>query len=146
LISTALVVFGWAWFMNSDSFSTIWKMFGIANQTLAVIALSVLSAWLANEGRARFVWVTLMPMAIVIVTTSTAATIMLKGNFDTISTQFEKGTGGSAESVQAMILGGLVLAMVSTAAIVVVTSLARVRRALAGEVVAANMPAEAGAV
>src|SRR5204862_5023483 len=32
IVSTALIVFGWAWFMNSDQFMTIWAMFGIANQ------------------------------------------------------------------------------------------------------------------
>jgi carbon starvation protein len=138
LISTALVVFGWAWFMNSDSFATIWKMFGIANQMLAVIALAVVSAWLVNEGRVRYVWVTLAPMAVVIVTTGSAASIMLAGQFTTIATQFQNGNGSGAESLKAMLLAGLILAMLITAGIVVVASLVRVRRALLGEQVVAT--------
>jgi carbon starvation protein len=113
-------------------------MFGIANQMLAVIALAVVSAWLANEGRARYVWVTLAPMAVVIVTTGSAATVMLSGQFTTIATQFQNGNGAGAESLKAMLLAGLILAMLITAGIVVVSSLVRVRRALLGERVAAT--------
>ena len=51
-ICTALIVLGWAWFMGSDSFMTIWAMFGVANQMLAVIALAIVSAYLANVGKA----------------------------------------------------------------------------------------------
>ena len=77
IVSTALIVAGWAWFLNSDSFATIWKMFGIANQALAVIALAVLSCYLVNSGRAKYVWVTLLPMAFVGTTTGSAAAVML---------------------------------------------------------------------
>ena len=47
-------------------------MFGIANQMLAVIALAIVSAYLANEGRARYLWVTGVPMLVVMTTTGTA--------------------------------------------------------------------------
>src|SRR5205814_293329 len=65
IASTVLIVFAWAWFMNSDSFDTIWTMFGIANQMLAVIALTVVSVCLVNEGKGRYVWVTVVPLAVV---------------------------------------------------------------------------------
>ena len=84
IVSTALIVAGWAWFLNSDSFATIWKMFGIANQSLAVIALAVLSCYLVNSGRAKYVWVTLIPMAFVGTTTGSAAAVMLAGLVTTI--------------------------------------------------------------
>jgi carbon starvation protein len=87
IISTALIVFGWAWFMNSDQFMTIWAMFGIANQMLAVIALAIVSAYLANVGKARYLWVTVLPMLVVMTTTSTAAVQMLIGQIDGICTQ-----------------------------------------------------------
>ncbi len=85
ILSTALIVAGWAWFLNSDSFATIWKMFGIANQALAVIALAVLSCYLVNSGRAKYVWVTLIPMAFVGTTTGSAAAVMLSGLVTTIT-------------------------------------------------------------
>ena len=51
IISTALIVWAWAYFINADSFAAIWTMFGIANQMLAVIALSILTVIIAREGR-----------------------------------------------------------------------------------------------
>ena len=47
-------------------------MFGIANQLLAVIALSVITVWIVNQGRARYAPVTLLPLAFVTSTTMTA--------------------------------------------------------------------------
>lgn len=87
-LSTALIVFGWAWFMQSGSFAVIWKVFGIANQMLAVIALAIVSAYLANEGRAKYLWATVIPMCVVCTTTTTAAVMMLKGYVDQIVNQF----------------------------------------------------------
>ena len=88
-----VIVAGWAWFMNSDQFSTIWAMFGIANQMLAVIALAVVSVWLVNEGRARYLWVTAGPMLCVLTTTTTAAAEMLAGQIDGIRTQLANPAG-----------------------------------------------------
>ena len=51
---TALVVLGWGSFIWSGSVETIWPMFGMANQLLAVIALSVVTTALFNSGRARY--------------------------------------------------------------------------------------------
>ncbi|MBC8108622.1 MAG: carbon starvation protein A [Anaerolineae bacterium] len=94
IVSTGLIVFGWAWFMNSDSFDTIWRMFGVANQMLAVIALAIVSAFLFNTGRSKYLWVTLVPMAIVLTTTTTAAVYMLSGQIDGITTQLQKESAG----------------------------------------------------
>src|SRR4051794_41532259 len=41
VVSTGLVVVGWSYFIWTGSIDTIWPMFGIANQLLAAIALSV---------------------------------------------------------------------------------------------------------
>jgi carbon starvation protein len=131
-VATGLVVFAWAWFMNSDSFATIWKMFGIANQMLAVIALAVVTAWLANEGRARYAWVTLVPMAVIVVTTGSAASVMLAGQFQTIRTAAGNGATFGPEGVKAILLASLIVAMLVCAAIVVVNSLLRLRAVVAG--------------
>jgi carbon starvation protein len=72
LLSTGLVVLGWGYFIWTSSIDTIWPMFGIANQLLAVVALATVTSWLVNEGRARFAWVTLAPMLFVTTTTSCA--------------------------------------------------------------------------
>ena len=49
ILSTALIVVGWAYFINANSFAAIWPMFGVANQMLAVIALAVLTVILAQR-------------------------------------------------------------------------------------------------
>src|SRR6478736_2328250 len=69
----------WAWFMQSGSFAVIWAVFGIANQMLAVIALAIVSVYLVNEGRGKYLWATAVPMCFVFTTTSSAAALMLKG-------------------------------------------------------------------
>ena len=56
---------------------TIWPMFGIANQMLAVIALAIVSAYLVNEGRAKYLWVTVVPMLVVATTTFSAGAELL---------------------------------------------------------------------
>ena len=91
ILSTGLIVCGWAWFMQSDNFMTIWAMFGVANQMLAVIALAIVSAYLANSGKARYLWVTVLPLLFVMTTTSTAAMQLLAGQIDGIRMQLASG-------------------------------------------------------
>jgi len=73
VISTLLVVVCWSYFIWTGSIDTIWPMFGIANQLLAAIALSVATTVMINAGRGKYAFVTLLPMAFVMTTTLTAA-------------------------------------------------------------------------
>jgi carbon starvation protein len=72
LLSTAMVVVCWGYFIWTGSIDTIWPMFGIANQLLAAIALSVATTVMVNAGRGRYAWATLVPMAWVMATTLSA--------------------------------------------------------------------------
>jgi carbon starvation protein len=81
VLATGLVVFGWAYFIYTGSVETIWPMFGMANQLLAVIALSVVSTVLVNEGRGRYLPVTLVPMLFVATTTTTTGYLEITGRF-----------------------------------------------------------------
>jgi carbon starvation protein len=81
ILATALVVFGWGAFIWTGSVETIWPMFGMANQLLAVIALSVVTTVLINSGRGKFAPVTLVPMLFVLTTTSTAGFYEITGKF-----------------------------------------------------------------
>jgi carbon starvation protein len=56
-------------------------MFGIANQLLASVALAVGTTVIINVGKARFAWVTLVPLAFVSVTTLTAGVLSVRDNF-----------------------------------------------------------------
>ncbi|HVS39760.1 MAG TPA: carbon starvation CstA family protein [Gemmataceae bacterium] len=73
IVATGAVTAGWGLLVYTGSIDTIWPMFGIANQLLAVVALSVVTTLLVNTGRGRYAWVTLLPMLFVLSTTLTAA-------------------------------------------------------------------------
>ncbi len=81
VISTAVVTLAWGGLIWTGSIETIWPMFGIANQLLAVIALAVVSTVIINAGRGRYAWVTLLPMLFVISTTFTAGQQLVTGRF-----------------------------------------------------------------
>ncbi|MEP6570831.1 MAG: carbon starvation CstA family protein [Acidobacteriota bacterium] len=72
IITSALVVLAWAAFIWSGSISTIWPMFGVANQLLASVALCVATTMIINSGRAKYSWVTILPLSFVATTTLVA--------------------------------------------------------------------------
>jgi carbon starvation protein len=76
ILATFVVTFGWGALVWSGQINTIWPMFGIANQLLAVLALALVTTWLINSGRRRYAWVTILPMLFVTSTTLTAGSIM----------------------------------------------------------------------
>jgi len=79
LICSAIVVFFWGYFIYTGSISTIWPMFGTANQLLAAIALAVGTSYLINQGKAKYSWITIIPMAFVGITTIVAGILNMKG-------------------------------------------------------------------
>jgi carbon starvation protein len=81
MISTALIVVAWAAFISSGNISTIWPMFGIANQLLASVALAVGTTIIINIGKARYAWVTLAPLLFLATSTLTAGVLSVKNNF-----------------------------------------------------------------
>jgi carbon starvation protein len=81
IISSVLISCGWGYFVFTGSISTIWPMFGTANQLLAGIALSVGTTFIINTGKARYAWVTLVPMAFVMATTLSASWLNITKNF-----------------------------------------------------------------
>ena len=72
ILTSGVIVFAWAYFIYTGSISTIWPMFGAANQLLATIALGIGTTYIINRGRAKYAWVTLVPMLFVGTTTLTA--------------------------------------------------------------------------
>jgi carbon starvation protein len=72
VVTSALVVAAWAAFIWSGSISTIWPMFGIANQLLASVALCVATTIIINSGKAKYSWVTILPLSFVGTTTFVA--------------------------------------------------------------------------
>jgi carbon starvation protein len=81
IFSSLLVVCSWAYFIYTGSISTIWPMFGIANQLLASIALCVGTTYIINHGKAKYMWVTVTPLAFLSVSTLTAGWLSIRDNF-----------------------------------------------------------------
>jgi carbon starvation protein len=81
LIASAVVVFCWAYFIYTGTVATIWPMFGTANQLLATIALTVGTSFLINNGKARYAWITIVPLSFVGITTLIAGFKNLKNLF-----------------------------------------------------------------
>jgi len=81
LITTTLVVLGWGYLIYTGSISTLWPLFGTGNQLLATIALAVSTTFLINMGKAKYAWITAVPMLFVGVTTLTAGVLSIKNIF-----------------------------------------------------------------
>jgi carbon starvation protein len=81
LATSFIVVFCWGYFIYTGSVATIWPMFGTANQLLATLALAVSTSFIINRGKAKYAWITIVPMVFVGVTTITAGFLNLKNLF-----------------------------------------------------------------
>ncbi|MEO6324738.1 MAG: carbon starvation CstA family protein [Thermoanaerobaculia bacterium] len=81
VVASFLVVAGWSYFIYTGSILTLWPMFGVANQLLAVVALVIGTTVLINEGKSRYAWVTLLPMAFVGTTTLAGGLLSIKNIF-----------------------------------------------------------------
>ncbi|MCK9203364.1 MAG: carbon starvation protein A [Bacteroidales bacterium] len=79
LICSGLVVFFWAYFIYTGSVSTIWPMFGTANQLLATVALAIGTSFIINNGKAKYAWITIVPMIFVGITTLWAGVMNITG-------------------------------------------------------------------
>ncbi len=71
LFSSAFVVGAWGLLIATGTISTIWPMFGTANQLLGTLALCIGTTLFIKMGKARYLWVTAVPMTFVGVITLT---------------------------------------------------------------------------
>jgi carbon starvation protein len=128
IMSTLMVVCAWAYFIWTGSISTIWPMFGIANQLLAALALTVATTIIVNTGKVRYIWVTLGPLVFVSVTTLTAGVLSVRDNFWPMAV----GTD-AARNFQGWVNTTLTVIMMICVVVILANAVWKWRRVLSGQ-------------
>jgi carbon starvation protein len=72
VFTSALMSFAWGYLLYGGSISTIWPLFGVANQLLGSMALAIGTTVLFRMGKGRYTWTTILPMCFLAVTTVAA--------------------------------------------------------------------------
>ncbi|REK18682.1 MAG: carbon starvation protein A [Planctomycetota bacterium] len=125
VLSTALVTVGWGGLIWSGSIETIWPMFGIANQMLAVLALVIVTTVMINAGRGRYAPLTILPMLFVTASTLTAGYQMISGRFAGQIADGWKQGGFNFTLLQGLLNAGLIVLMIGAVVIILSQAITR---------------------
>ena len=99
VLATLAVVAAWTYPIYTGTISTIWPLFGTANQLLATVALAVATTFMVNMGKARYMWITAVPMVFVGVTTIAAGVLSIRDIFWPLTMKSGQHLVGYVDSV-----------------------------------------------
>lgn len=78
---SALMSLSWGLLLYSGNISTIWPLFGVANQTLAAIAFAIDTSVLIQMKKEKYTPITIIPMIFIGITTITASIENIFNNY-----------------------------------------------------------------
>jgi len=107
-VSSGLIVGAWGYLIGTGSISTLWPMFGAANQLLGTVALCIGTTVLIKMRKAQYIWITALPMLFI-------GTITLMGSYEMFG-MFMKKASSLAD-------GGLAFSLYLDAGLVAVVAL-----------------------
>jgi Carbon starvation protein, predicted membrane protein len=73
--------FSWGYLLYTGNISTIWPLFGVANQSLAAIAFAIGTSVLIKMGKKKYIPITIIPMIFISVATLSASVINIYSNY-----------------------------------------------------------------
>ena len=114
LVSSGLVVGSWAYLIGTGSISTIWPMFGAANQLLGTLALCIGTTVLIKMWKSSYLWVTAMPMLFV-------GAITLTGSYEMFGMFLKKAATLVAGQAFALYLDAVLVAVVAILGLIVLS-------------------------
>ena len=85
-VATSIMVLSWWYFIYTGQINTIWPMFAVGNQLLASVALAVATSILINMGRAKYIWVTTLPLLFLGTNTLYGGFLNITGNYYPLAT------------------------------------------------------------
>jgi len=119
IASSAAVVGAWGYLIGTGSISTIWPMFGAANQLLGTLALCIGTTVLIKMRKARYLWITVGPMLFVGAITLTASYELLMLFLN------QAAAAGDPGQVVALYLDAALVGVVALLAVIVLTDSVR---------------------
>ena len=110
--ASLLVVGSWGYLLATGSVSTIWPMFGAANQLLGMLALCVGTTVLIKMDKAQYLWVTAVPMVFV-------GVITLSGSYELFVLFVTKGAAAAMDEAVVFYLDAALVGIVAALAVVI---------------------------
>ncbi len=114
LLSSAFVAGSWSYLIGTGSISTIWPMFGAANQLLGTLALCIGTTVLIKMWKSPYLWVTAVPMLFVGVVT-------LAGSYEMFGMFMKKAATLAAGQAFALYLDAALVAVVAILGLIVLS-------------------------
>jgi len=114
LITSGVVVGGWAGLIATGSISTIWPMFGAANQLLGTLALCIGTTVLIKMRKSRYLWITALPMVFV-------GAITLTGSYEMFRMFWAAATTATAGGAVALYFDAALVMVVAMLGLVVLS-------------------------